>query len=549
MKVLEENRTALNDWLGLSAMLIGVFILALDVMITDVCVPAIVRDLSISSGNASYIVTVYLVITASIIILCGKAGDIIGARKTFIVSIIGFGFSSLITALAGNLLVLLLGRFLQAISFAFAVPASMSLLNHLFPSGQIRVFVFSLWTMVIGSAAAIGPVLGGVFVQWFSWRWAFLVNLPLVLLCVVGVYYNVMPIEKKCVEKSIDVWGALTLVLGASLSIFGFQASANLGWIFYEGRVPLLGVGLPFSISPTPLLIALGFICFYYFFKIEKKREQQGCSVILEMSLLRIPSFTWGTVVASLMTGSLFGLMFILPLYSAYVLDEPALISGMMLLPLGIGMAIGGPLTSFFSIEVLKTYLPKLMLVQLIIFILIFFYISMQWHYIVLSMLLLLLGLAWGGSYSVLVNILLADVPTVLSGVAGGAQIMGRLLCGALATALMTSVLITGIHYEYAYDVKDKRIQAQQITTEQMKELKRLDSLKQKLRKQSILLKNSKQENLQIKQFNQYLIQIKKDIINSMRLSVLIAILFAVFALFCSIILKHYHKKIAKVVL
>lgn len=265
------KKPSLKEWLGLSALLTGTFILGLDIFVTDVCVPDIVKDLGISSDEASYIVTIYLVMTASFIILCGKVGDIIGARKTFILSILGFGLASIVTAVAGNLMILLLGRLLQAISFAFAIPASMSLLNHLFPEGQIRVFVFSLWTMVVGSAVAIGPLLGGFFVEWFTWRWAFMVNVPFALLSILGVYWNIESIKNKYPEKNIDLLGALFLVLGISAIIFGFQASANWGWFYNNMPIKIFGKLWPFSCPPTLCLIIFGAGCIYYFSKIEKK--------------------------------------------------------------------------------------------------------------------------------------------------------------------------------------------------------------------------------------------------------------------------------------
>lgn len=172
-----------------------------------------------------------------------------------------------------------------------------------------------------------------------------------------------------------------------------------------------------------------------------------------------------------------------------------------------------------------------------------FFCVSGQWHEIISSGSLILLGLAWGASYAILVNVLLADVPQVLSGVAGGAQIMGRLLCGGLATALMTSVLVNTMNHEYWHQLNTKEMSEKLITPKQADELKRLKNLKEQLTKQRIFLRESKKRKMEISQFNVFLREIKKDIVFAVRASMGVTFVFALFAFFSALKLRRLHKK------
>ena len=142
-----------------------------------------------------------------------------------------------------------------------------------------------------------------------------------------------------------------------------------------------------------------------------------------------------------------------------------------------------------------------------------------------------------------MVNILLADVPKFLSGVAGGAQIMGRLLCGALATALMTSVLVNTMNYQYWQQINRGKIDETLITTKHARGLKRLKNLEQQLTKQHILLRESKSKKIEISNFNTFLQEIKENIIYSIRGAMGIALVFALCALLSALKLRSLHKK------
>ncbi len=430
-------------------MLVGLFLMAMDISISDVSVPAIVRSLHIPINDASSIVTVYLVVTASLVVLMGKISDRVGARKTFIIGMVIFAIGSFITGIAMHLSVVLSGRTIQGIGFALTVPSSISLLNHKFPSGAARSLAFSLWTTVIGASMAIGPLVGGWITTQWSWHWAFMINLPIAIVAALGIYFTMEPIRLKIKEKSLDYKGALLLIAGASLLVLGLQSSVTDGW--WQSTTPVPSDVLFhwfYTISHTVWYVLLGLLLLGGFFALQSRREKQGLTVVLEVSLFNNPHFTWCTLTIALATGVIMGLLMMVPLYTAYVLDGNAFQAGLALFPLGVGMAIGGPLIAKVTTHAPRRWLLGLFVIQLLSVLALIPVLSVaqsRWH---LAIPLIIEGAAWAASYSLLTNTSLKVVPKMLSGVAAGAQMMGRLICAALCTAIMTSITIGYLHKE-----------------------------------------------------------------------------------------------------
>jgi len=259
---------------------------------------------------------------------------------------------------------------------------------------------------------------------------------------------------------------SLCLVAGLALFIFAIQEAALLGWWQVDQALIIFGWHWPFSISIIPLLTILGLGLIILFVVIENRREQLGRDVILEMSLFRIPSYAWGTATAALMTSATLGLPLLLPLYGAYVLDYNAFQNGLTLAPMGLGMAIGGPLIIRLGIKAQRSPLYILLILQPLAILSLIPLVSTTGPGWYLALPLFIEGLAWGGCYSILVNMLLRDVPINLSGVAAGTQTMGRLLCGAIGTAIMTAILVTYVsNHLYQDDFSDLSPKQQQELT------------------------------------------------------------------------------------
>ncbi|RBO89354.1 MFS transporter [Nocardia puris] len=186
----ETDPGAARRWLGLIAISLGVALIVVDLTIVNVIVAPIIDDLGITSLEAQWVQESYAIVFAALLPLTGRLADLYGARRLFVIGLVVFGATSLLAALAPSGGFLIGARFLQGIGGAMVLPTSLALVNAGF-SGQERGRAFAVWGSTIGAAAAVGPLLGGWLAD-LSWRWAFGINIPLVL--VIGGRRAVRPV-------------------------------------------------------------------------------------------------------------------------------------------------------------------------------------------------------------------------------------------------------------------------------------------------------------------------------------------------------------------
>ena len=519
---IDEERPSARPWLGFSFMALALLVVALDISVTDVAVPSIVQDLGVSADDASLVVTVYLVVAASFMVLMGKVSDLVGPRRALLVGACIFAIGSAITGAAPNFDILLLGRIVQALVVAAVIPASLSLLNHEFPGGRPRVLAFSIWTAVMGSAMALGPLVGGFLSTYASWRWAFFINVPIMLIAVIGCRATVAPVDGQSEEGGFDVLGSALLVVGLALIVFGLQEAPSLGWWEPLSDDMVGGVPWPLPISATPVLVAVGAVLLVFFAGLERARSGRGHGVVLELRLFQLPAFTWGTLGAAFMTAAVIGVQFVIPLYSQYVLDGDPLSAGIALLPLGIGMAIGGPIVSRLGLPLIPTVLVML-IIQPIATLAMVPFISTDGQGWWLAPAMIIDGFAWGAAFSILVALLLADVPKRLSGVAGGTQTAARLLFGAIGGAMLTSILLGSVAAQMA------SVDESDLTAQQQMEIQQLYTFSSEIHPPTTDSGDTVNEAKQQREFRQVYDDAREDMATGVRLAVAAAAVLSLF--------------------
>lgn len=434
-------------WIGLGFLLGGVLLVAMDQTVVVTVLPRLARDLGIGVDTAAWTVTAFILVSAVTLAPMGQFADWIGRRRLLIVSLIAFAAGSAITASAENLPWLLGGRALQGLVFAALAPAILGLLNLSFPSGPERTLAFALWSMTTASAVAIGPLVGGAFAGFASWRDAFLINLPLCVLVAGGVLLFVADDRRSLANTGIenaegsvggfDLPGALLLGLAMLTLVLGLQQGDAWGWWRAEGSIGLFGF------SPVPLLLAAALIIALGLLVIERRRSRAGRAVLLAPAILGVRSFRIALVAAGLMSMALYGLLVVLPIYTQFVLGADPLESGAALCMLGAGMLLGGiasraliarfgrKRTALFALSaqvlVLAAMLPA---------------IGIDATLGAAGVLLLPYGIAYSAAFSALMNRLLSDIPPALSSRAGALNSMVRLGLAAVATALMVGIVI-----------------------------------------------------------------------------------------------------------
>ena len=203
-----------------------------------------------------------------------------------------FVLASLVAATASTSGLLIVGRFLQGIGGAMILPATLSTVNSLFV-GRERAIAFATWGSTIGGMAAIGPFLGGLLTTELSWRWASLINVPLGIAILVGLFTVVPETSDPRTPRGIDVPGQLTLIIGLSALVFGLIEGQTYGSLTSKRRLDLLG--WPSGVvSPVVVAVAIAILSLAAFVMIERARLRAGRLVVVDLRLFSIASFSRG---------------------------------------------------------------------------------------------------------------------------------------------------------------------------------------------------------------------------------------------------------------
>lgn len=219
--------TAAGRWV-LAATVLGSGIAFLDSTIVNVALPAIRDDLGGGLAGLQWVIDSYLLTLGALLLLGGSLGDLLGRRRMFVLGLGGFAVTSALCGLAPSIGWLIAGRTLQGISAALLVPGSLSLIQSVF-APEDRARAIGAWSGLSGVTTAIGPFVGGYLIDAVSWRWVFLINLPL---AVVAIYIALrhIPETRSPAATRIDAPGAITATLGLGGILFALIEGPVLGW-------------------------------------------------------------------------------------------------------------------------------------------------------------------------------------------------------------------------------------------------------------------------------------------------------------------------------
>ena len=216
-------------WAGLVFISVAVALIIVDSTIVNVAVPSIVDDLGITSTQVQWVQESYTLVFASLLLVFGTLADRFGRRLMVLLGVLLFSAASVFAALASSGDLLILSRLIQGVGGAMILTASLSIINATF-RGRERAIAFAVWGSTIGGMAAVGPLLGGWLTTYFSWRWAFGINVPLGVIIIVGILFTVLESREIGVPRRVDIVGAvLSVVLFGSL-VFGLIEGRTYGW-------------------------------------------------------------------------------------------------------------------------------------------------------------------------------------------------------------------------------------------------------------------------------------------------------------------------------
>ncbi|MFJ8050643.1 MFS transporter [Streptomyces luteogriseus] len=305
----------------------------LDITIVNIALPHIQSSLEFSTTSLSWVVNAYTLTFGGLLLLGGRAGDILGRRRVFVFGVLLFVLASLLGGFAQNAGQLLGARALQGVGGAIASPTSLALISTTFREGPERNRAFGVFAAVSAGGGAIGLLAGGMLVEWLNWRWVLFVNVPIGLLIVLATPRFIRESERH--PGRFDIIGALTSTAGMVLLVYGFIRAAQDGW-----RDPL-----------TLASFAGAVIVLAAFILIERRSKQPITP--LHMFADRNRAGTYGIMLC--LAAAIFGMFFFLTLFVQNVLGFSPLAAGLAFLPVSAVIAIGAGLASRF----LPVYGPK----------------------------------------------------------------------------------------------------------------------------------------------------------------------------------------------
>ncbi len=434
-----------HPWWALISLLIGLSMIIIDGSVVNVLLPDMVEDLGLTQTDAQWVNSIYSLLFAALLITVGLMADKYGRRLLFLLGIAVFLLGSLASGSAQDPSFLIAARAVQAIGAAMMLPSSIAVINVLF-EGKQRAVAFGLWGAVFGGAAGLGPLLGGWLAEDFSWRWAFLINIPVGIIAAIMVLRTV-PENTGPPVRGFDPVGVVLSALGLGLIVYALIEGQAFGWWsaiadFDAGPVHF-GTG---GISVVPVTLVLGVVLLGVLVWWEARRGRTGEAALVDLSLFRIRRYGFGNVVALVVSLGEFGILFVLPLWMQSVHGTDPLTTGVILASLAVGTLASGGAARHVSALMGPTGVVRLgMALEIAGIVLIGLTLSVDRSPWWLVIPLIVYGLGLGFASAQLTNVVLSDVPPIKSGQASAMTSTFRQVGSALGAAILGAVLFSGL--------------------------------------------------------------------------------------------------------
>jgi MFS family permease len=312
----------------------GQFLMTLDSSVMNVSIATVAKDVGTTVTGIQGAITAYTLVMASLMIIGAKIGAIIGRKRAFAIGCVIYGCGSFTTSIAQNLPVLLLGwSFLEGVGAALILPAIVALVAGNFPAER-RPAAYGLVAAAGAVAVALGPLIGGFFTTYLSWRLVFAGEVLIVIaILVLARRIADAPVEER---PQLDVVGAVLSARGLALLVFGVLRSGEWGWLQPRADGPSWA-----GLSPTVWLVLGGLFVIWLFFQWQARREARGQEPLIRTAMLRNRQLAGGLTMFFFQYLVQAGFFFVVPLYLSVALGLSAIETGVRILPLSVTLLAG----------------------------------------------------------------------------------------------------------------------------------------------------------------------------------------------------------------
>ncbi len=436
----------MRRWFPLVILAAAQFVMVLDSSVMNVSISQIVEDLDTTVTGVQAAITAYTLVMAAFMLVGAKLGDIWGRDRAFALGLAVYGLGSLTTALSPNLYFLLFGwSLVEGLGAVLVIPAIAALVAANY-QGKDRAFGYGIIGGVAGAAIAVGPVIGGWVTTYASWRLVF-VGEVVIVIAILLVRKRMQPAPPPDHPPRLDFGGAALSATGLGLIVFGILQSSKWGWLLPLDAPSIGGHEItPLGFSVVPFLIVGGGFLLWFFALWEERRERLGLDTLLDRALLRIEPLRAG--MATLMSQQLvlMGTFFVLPVYLQIVLGLDAFETGKRLLPMSVTMLIAALAGPKLAARLAPRLVVQVGLAALVVASLVLVStIDLELNATGFKFSLALFGVGAGLMISQLGNVIMSSAPPGKTNEAGGLQGTAQNLGASLGTALIGSVLLTGL--------------------------------------------------------------------------------------------------------
>jgi MFS family permease len=415
------------------------FLMTLDSSVMNVSIATVANDLGTTVTGIQAAITFYTLVMASLMITGGRLGQILGRKRAFMIGSMIYGCGSLITAIAPNLAVLLLGwSVLEGVGAALIMPAIVALVAANFPQPQ-RPRAYGLVASAGAIAVAAGPLIGGLFTTYLSWRWVFAGEV-LIVLIILGLAHRVADMPP-ALGARLDLVGTVLSALGLGLIVYGILRSGTWGVVQLKDDAPRW-----LGLSPVIWLILSGGAGMSLFVWWQNYRLSHGHAVLLDPGMLRNRALRGGLASFFFQYFLQAGVFFAMPLFLSVALGLSAVATGVRLLPLSVTLllaAIGVP--KLFPRSSPRRIVRIGFLALFAGIVLLVAALDAGAGPEIVTWPLLLAGLGVGALASQLGSVTVSSVPDERSSEVGGIQNTVTNLGASIGTALAGAVLISAL--------------------------------------------------------------------------------------------------------
>lgn len=426
-------------WFTLAAACFGLFMAMLDNLVVNIAMPTIARDLDASTTQLQWIVSAYTLVFASLQITAGGLGDRFGRKRFFLAGLALFTATSFTAAFSRNIEMLIALRALQGLGAALIMPLSLSLISNAFPPDE-RGKAVGIWGAISVSGIALGPIIGGALVEYASWQWVFLINIPVGIVAFFVTSAVVRESRDTSGTVATDIPGTLLITGGIGALTYGLIEAGNRGW------------GDSLIVGSLALAVVLGAAFVWV--------ESRAAKPMAPLRFFRSSTFTGANIDAFSISFAIAGVAFFMTLYQQNIHGFSAIRTGLALLPMVLTMMVLSPITGGLVNKVGPRRLIALGMFITGLGMLLFLRAGVNASYLDIVPAFVVMGLGMSSIWAPMTTAVLNSVETEKSGVASAVNGAIREIGTAFGIALLGTVMNRAYQSSYNADPAIRALRA-----------------------------------------------------------------------------------------